>query len=207
MVGAIFLNGTIDHYEQLKQYLKAVDFTIGVDGGAQHLVHLNRTPDLLVGDFDSIDEMEQFETIEKIKLNTDKDYTDGERAIDYVIEKQFQTVYIFGAIGGRFDHVLSNIFLLDKLLKNDCQGIVVDQKNIITLIESKTRIEPEGMHYFSVIPMTEKITNVMIKGAKYEVNNETFYRTSSYGISNEFVDQTVSISFDSGKALIIKSKD
>lgn len=207
MIGAIFLNGKINAYEAIKHYCERIDFYIGVDGGVKHLQNLNIVPDLLIGDFDSIEDLNTFGTIEKITLDSDKDFTDGERAVNYVIENNFDKVYIFGAIGGRFDHVLSNIFILDKLLEAAIQGIVVDEKNIIYLIDHKINIQPDGMDYFSIIPLTEKITNVQIIGARYEVHGETFHRASSYGVSNEFIDQEVTISFDQGKALVIKSKD
>ncbi|MEA1974277.1 MAG: thiamine diphosphokinase, partial [Bacillota bacterium] len=108
---AIFLNGIIKDYNYIKTKLRKNDFIIAVDGGINHIKELCLSPNLILGDFDSsvLSEALKYKNAEIKKYKKDKDYTDGEIAINYVIDEKFFEVVIFGALGNRIDHMLSNI--------------------------------------------------------------------------------------------------
>ena len=69
----------------------------------------------VVGDFDSLKVAPENENI--VPLNVEKDFTDGERAIRYAKEVGAEKVVVYGAYGGKTEHVLGNIALL-KIAKN-----------------------------------------------------------------------------------------
>lgn len=91
------------------------DFVIGVDFGNINLINAGILPDLAVGDFDSVnaDELKLIKTKAKelIILPAEKDDTDLEVALDVALKRFNQgKIIIAGALGGRMDHMLTNLF-------------------------------------------------------------------------------------------------
>lgn len=82
----VFLNGNYsDDINKIKSYIE--DRTIiAVNGGANFCYNNNIMPDLLVGDFDSINKevLEKFSNIKMYKSIPDKDYLDFELALIYI---------------------------------------------------------------------------------------------------------------------------
>ncbi|MCC9984622.1 thiamine diphosphokinase, partial [Streptococcus agalactiae] len=81
-------------------------------------------------------------------------------------------VTVFGAFGGRIDHMMSNIFLpSDTDLEPFMSQIrLKDEQNIVTYLPSgKNQVSRiEGMSYVSFMPESE--STLQISGAKYELN-------------------------------------
>lgn len=204
---AIFLNGNIEDYSFIKKKLIDDLFIIGVDGGIRHIESLDLKPDLLLGDFDSFSykEATHYKNAELRKYNSEKEYTDGEIAIKYVIENNYNQVFIFGALGNRMDHSLANISMLEKLNDNNIKGIISDKNNEIIFLKEKLILNDFDFDYFSIIPISKKVEGIFIKGAKYELENALLLRTESRGVSNEFIGKKVEITVKKGKALLIKS--
>ena len=98
------------------------------DGGANRLYYqlsngYKLIPDYITGDLDSIDEeVRDFYASKRVNIIKVEcqDSTDLEKALNRVkkIEEEsnfpFDTVYIYGAFGGRFDHEMGNINCLYK---------------------------------------------------------------------------------------------
>lgn len=202
---AIFLNGEISDYNYVRRKLEEVDFIISVDGGNHHTDRLGIVPDLVLGDFDSYTLLDK--TIQSKIYSSVKDFTDGEAAIEYVINQNPAKVLIFGALGNRMDHTLSNIYMLEKLADNDIQGEILSLKNEIYFLQDALTLEGVSDEFFSIVAITEVVRGIDIINAKYELDKATLSRTSSLGISNEFIDGPAIIKIESGKALVLKTKD
>ncbi len=112
---------------------------IGVDRGALRLLRWGIKPVLAIGDFDSVtgDELQGLEgKITRIKTYPpEKDYTDTQLGVKFAIQEQADEIEIFGATGGRLDHLLANLFLplqsefkpyLTRIKIIDCQHVVSD---------------------------------------------------------------------------------
>jgi len=50
----IFVNGNLSDLSQAKKIIKKTDYLIAADGGANHLKQLRLTPNIVIGDMDSI---------------------------------------------------------------------------------------------------------------------------------------------------------
>ncbi|MBW2600212.1 MAG: thiamine diphosphokinase, partial [Deltaproteobacteria bacterium] len=89
---------------------------ICADGAAQRLKASDITPDLIVGDMDSIDEdtLRYFEAKGSriIRYPGDKNETDTQLALERAFKMNPDQIRVFGALGGRIDHTLANISLL-----------------------------------------------------------------------------------------------
>ena len=121
MRAIIFAGAEIEKYDFCKEYIRKEDIIICCDGGMKHTRALRLTPDYILGDFDSC-QKEDLEYYQKkgvpIKtFPTKKDETDMELGLDFAIELGAKDIILFGGIGSRFDHTLSNAHLLLRLVK------------------------------------------------------------------------------------------
>jgi thiamine pyrophosphokinase len=70
-------SGRIDDYEYFRINKINYDYCISIDGGARHVIKLDIMPNLLIGDFDSVDNesLKHYEkfAIEKMTFSPDKD--------------------------------------------------------------------------------------------------------------------------------------
>lgn len=185
---------------------------ICIDGGANILTLAGINPDILVGDFDSINH-EILVTyldagIEMRAFQKEKDMTDTELAIIIALELGADEIVLLGATGTRLDHTLSNIFLLSKF-SSKVKIKIQDENNQIMLFENKNCIEisQSEYHYVSLLPISTKVTGVTTRGLKYPLEKATLDRDSSFGISNELNQLTGSIYMDEGILALILSND
>lgn len=213
MEAVIISGGKISEDSLIKQLsLLKKDLVICADSGANLLYKNNIFPDVLIGDFDSIEahvyiELEQ-KGIRIIKYPQHKDLTDTHIALDYAIENGADRIIILAGTGTRLDHTLANIFLLEKYIdKADC--MVIDENNIITLKKAGTHkiFKNESFNYISLVPLSDTAEGVTTKGFKYPLNLACLKRADSFGISNELIGNEGEIVFVSGCMAIIFSKD
>ena len=112
----IFLNGTFTSTGASTFIPGANDLIIAVDGGIRHPRLSGITPDILIGDLDSIDPVDlewcQSQQVEIRKYPKEKNETDFELALDHAVGSVAGVVIVYGALGGRIDHALANIGLL-----------------------------------------------------------------------------------------------
>lgn len=211
-MAVIVSGGVIDNPQFYKTILEQ-SYIICADGGIHLLRKLGIKPNMFIGDFDScnFDEIEktgflkECEDIKKFKI--EKDATDTHIAVDIAIEKGFKKVTVIGALGGRVDHSLANIMLLKYMLEKGVCAKIVNEKNTVFLTRSGVTLPPQGRRKLSLIPLTESVSNLTLKGLKYPVSGFTLKMGDSRGISNEFTELDAEITFDKGLLLIITSED
>lgn len=196
---------------QLLNLAKAADAVICADGGQMIAREYGIIPDCVIGDFDSTKDFERF-SCKYITLPTEKNLTDAEAAINYAIESGFSVVTVYGGIGGRLDHTLGNIGLLEKYTSTLESIIFIDGKNYITLLDSNKKSEfrinrDNRYKYLSFMSLDKAAIDVSITGAKYELNHATISRASTLCISNEFNSGFIIVKIGAGKILLIKSNE
>lgn len=211
MTGVIVCNGSIEDYTYYNKYFNMADLIICADGGAAHLIRIGKKPDILLGDFDSISAGDfkflKELGVEILKYPVEKDMTDTELAVNLALDKGCTYIVIIGGIGSRWDHSLSNIFLLKKLLDRGIAGIIVNERNEISVIKDKIILYKEENAKISLLPLTEVVEGVTTKGLYYPLNNATIEMGSTWGISNEFISEIAEVSIKSGLMLVIKARD
>ena len=190
------------------------EIIIAVDNGLKILNEININPQHIVGDFDTVKReiLEKYKENKSIKIhefNPIKDNTDTDIAIRLAIELKSGEITIIGGIGTRIDHVLGNIHVLKYALDSNIKCKIIDENNEIQLINKTTILKKKDItkKYISLIPLTEKVENINLKGFKYELKNGTLTIGSSLGISNEISKEEAIIEFDNGILIMINSKD
>ncbi len=208
----IISNGRASDYSAYKGIIHPDDYVICADGGIKHLINLGIMPNLWIGDFDSCRFDDVIKAHPKLKksdtlfLNKDKDETDTHFSCIKALEMGYRDIVILFACGGRIDHMLSNIHLLEFLNKNDAHGVIIDEKNTISLCSGSIKLT-KNKKYLSIIPLDSEVVIERTEGLLYPLKDYTLPRAISMGVSNEIVDSTAEIHVKSGLALIIESQD
>ncbi len=204
----IIASGPIESLESLKHHMDDA-FIIAVDGGLNHLDSLQVKPDVIIGDFDSVDQtiFKRYKDVETYSHPTRKDRTDSEIAIDYAIDQEPKEVILMGMTGHRIDHMITNIHLLKRFWNRGILAYVLDKNNRIYYSNGDIELNGNIGDFLSIIPITQNVTKVKTFGLEYPLNNETLYFHESRGVSNIFSKTNVRIETGSGEFFIILSKD
>lgn len=175
---------------------------IAVDAGYKRLTEIGIEPDLVVGDFDSLEFVPDHPNIERHP--SIKDDTDTMLAAKKGIEAGCERFIIFGGTGGRIAHTLGNIQVLAYLAQQNKQGFIVDKDYIITAATNCTlHFSKENSGYISLLPWGDKSCTVTLKGLKYELERFPLPFDRPLGISNEFTGKAAAVTIHDGIAIII----
>lgn len=190
------------------------DVIIAADRGMEFFYRNHRNPDIIVGDFDSVDteSLAYFRGQPEVRIKDlcpIKDDTDTESAIRLAIEMGAERITLLGATGSRLDHVLGNVELLGIGLQTGVPIAIVDSHNRIRMIDKGITLKKDEQHgtYVSLIPYTSQVEHLTLRGFKYCLSDATLRGFCSLGVSNEIYEEEAVITFDEGILLVIESKD
>lgn len=209
MKAIIIASGNIIKKEIFDEIYSESDFIICADGGLNYLDILNIKPNLIVGDFDSADInlLEKYKNVEIKKYPAEKNFTDTEIAIEEAIACGFNEITIFGATGTRLDHTMANILLIERYIKNDISIKIVDNNNYISILNKDITINRKEGYFLSIIPISEYIDGITLKGMKYPLVDVKVNRGSTLCISNEIIAKSAEINIKNGMGILFLSKD
>lgn len=189
------------------------DFLIGADSGAEFLVRSGLTPDLAVGDFDSVPP-ERLADIRGAARETmavdavDKDWTDTELALREAVARGCSDIRILGGLGSRFDHGLANVHLLYQAMSSGCRAVLMDEHNEIRLCSHECQLEADPRYpNLSLLPLTMEVKGVTLTGFRYPLQDAVLRLGWSIGVSNVLEARTGRITLTEGLLLIIRSRD
>lgn len=191
--------------------LKDADMIIGADKGCEVLYKYDITPDYILGDFDSANEdiinsIEE-KALKKIKFKREKDYTDTEISYNLAVEKGADEIILLGATGTRYDHSLSNFGLMLRGLKKSIKVKIIDDNNYIFLTDKPITLKGNKGDTISFQAYCDEVKNFNISGAKYNLTNFNLKLGDSITTSNEFLEEEIKITFDSGIVMILYTND
>ena len=181
------------------------DNVIYADAGYKHAEKIGKKNVLaVVGDFDSLGSAPAGQNI--VQLNVEKNFTDGERAVRYAFECGATEIVIYGAYGGKIEHILGNIALL-KIAKNlGLKACIKDGQTITELIDGKRVLSAKKGGTLSLIPYSGSCKFKLSKGLYYSLDNLTLTSADTRGISNVVNMEKVEIEIEFGESLVIYEK-
>ena len=204
----IFSGADIHDYDFVASFLRSDDFVICADSGLRHAEKLGITADLLIGDFDSAEEINPDLYKAIVTLPCDKDDTDTFAAAKRAADLGAKEALIFGALGTRLDHTLGNIAALEYLCGRGVSARIIGEHNEIGIISDETvRIKKRDNCYLSLIPLDRMLHGVYISGVKYPLDNADVSRASTLTVSNEITADFADVTVKEGTALYIISHD
>ena len=206
----IFANGEVDRPELLESILLKGEYLISADGGLRHMRKMGLKPDLVIGDLDSISRNDSKwiseNQIEIRKFPKKKDQTDLELALLAAIDRTGDPITIVGALGGRIDQTLTNIFLLlmPELQNTDIR--LDDGIEELFLIQTHGYVTGKKGDTVSLLPLLSPAIGIRTKGLKYPLKNEILFPERSRGVSNEMESGIAEVTMKSGVLLCIHTR-
>ncbi len=199
----IFGSVKSDDMSYVRRYIPA-RLLIAADGGSESIRCAGLEPDVYVGDGDSGGEANG---VKEIILPEEKDLTDSHACINYALQEGMEQIIMLCCTGGRLDHFLANVMLLEYIAEKGAFGMIADGQNEITIYTEPIWIsESTDFKYLSVIPIDSEARGVTLTGVKYPLYNAVLRRGDSLGISNE-IRGLARLEIESGAALIVRSRD
>jgi len=200
----IFANGNLPNLEKARTLLRPDDFIICADGGTRHALALGLTPNVIVGDMDSLPASFQTSTFngEIVLYPKDKNETDLELAIDHAVSLNPDQILILAALGGRMDQTLANIALLADPRLSSFDIRLSDSVEEIFFCRDQAKVEGRSGDIVSLIPWQGEVTGVFTENLRWHLHHETLYPDKTRGISNEMTADIATIQIRSGLLLI-----
>ncbi len=217
----IALNGTIADDKICLAIARTCDYRVCADGGARHLVRLGVTPDLLIGDLDSITTADlawmkaRGVPIERYPAN--KDWTDSELAIENALshaKNRDHELWMIGALGARLDHVLANLGIGARLASMGVRAWLTDGRVFVTYLAGRTSIQIDldwlglATPVVSLIPAAGKdLAGVTLTGLAYPLDHAFIPAGSTRGVSNSVLPgkHAIEIRIESGLGYVVLS--
>ena len=177
---AVVCNGKMPKDKTLINQIKSADYVIAVDGAGNTLFDLNITPNVIIGDFDSINPISH----EEIKFIETKDQskTDFRKTLEWCIENNILEISIYGISGKNDDHFLGNYYTLSDFIEkiswkaftdfsiiSPCKGTrefqsYKGQKVSIFSMKGSSTVNSENLEYplesYRLQPSDEAVRNI-----------------------------------------------
>ena len=134
----IICDGQFPKTEYPRYLIRTADFTICCDGALTKYIRNSksifgeeRTPDLVIGDMDTLTAAMQKKYQDIIIKETEQEHNDQTKAVRWAMNnlEDISHIYIMGATGGRTDHTIGNISLLmeyTRMFDLEAKGITIE---------------------------------------------------------------------------------
>jgi thiamine pyrophosphokinase len=179
------------------------DYVIAADAGYRVCQQLRIVPDLLLGDFDSMEAPTDFANIRRAPV--EKDDTDMMLSIKTGLEKGCKAFYIYGGTGGkRLDHTLANLQSLLYLRRRGARGWLYDDDFIWTVIENESMTIPKMVEWglFSAFCLGDRAEGVDETGFQYPLKDAVLTPEFPLGVSNHILEPPAAITVRRGALAI-----
>jgi thiamine pyrophosphokinase len=171
LCAAVFLDGEYERPTFYRAWAAAADLVVAADGGARFLMEQGITPDLVVGDFDSLDEARADRLaasgVELVRHPVRKDLTDGELAVDEARRRGAGELVLAGGLGA-LDHTLGHLAILRRLAAAGVPARLVAAQLTVRVLVAPVRVSldaPAGTRV-SLAPLGGDAT-VTLEGLDY----------------------------------------
>lgn len=187
----IFAAGT---FYGLREAPAPGDLVIAADAGYLACRAAGVTPDLLLGDFDSMEQPADFDNVRRVPV--EKDDTDTMLAIKTALEEGCGEVHLYGGTGGkRLDHTLANLQSLLYLRRRGARGYLYDNDFLWTVIENEELTISRTVEWglFSAFCLGDRAEGVDETGFQYPLENAELTAEFPLGVSNHIVEPSATI--------------
>ena len=206
----LFLNGDysstdLDYYKRLCPG----KLTVAVDAGYNFFMKTGLVPDVLIGDFDSLEKVpEDLPSQTDIqRFPSDKDQTDAELALRYCFDRKITQIDLIQPSYGEPDQFMGNLMLLT--LTNRLVGgynpqlrILNPRYEIVFLDNVRKNIDNAVGDTVSILPLSQEV-KYTCRGTAYDVREFTVELGFSVGLRNRITAS--SAVFDiTGQAFLIR---
>ncbi len=182
---------------------------VAADAGFASLEHMGVTPDVALGDFDSLGHVPDAPCVESHAVM--KDATDLELACEWAWRAGHASLVIYGALGGRLDQTLATFQTLIRFARRGMHVASVGEGSVVVALSSRATDRPAPTALaiaggitgvVSVCAVGGDARGVSERGLLYKLEDATLPCDSSLGVSNELTGAPAYIEVTSGDVLV-----
>lgn len=161
-------------------------------------------PDVLLGDFDSLDMPADFEGI-IVKHDSHKNASDGELAVYYAKEALgADEVVFYGILGGRYDHTLCNFAIMRLAIDLGMRASAQEDGLNLHLIRGEFNLPTQKGETISILPLGGNAIVNCSQNLEYPLEDLLLTASDSRGLSNVSKGGKVRISVNAGAVLVFR---
>ena len=205
----VLAGGSLDATGRLRRFAREADVVIAADAGVRHAEPLGVEPDLIVGDFDSVDAklLDRWPDVPRQRHSTDKGELDLELAIEEARNRGFARIDVMGALGSRLDQSLAAVLICARLHRDGvaCRLLGNDSDVYPLAAGDSLRLDAPSGTTFSLVSLDPDVV-VSIAGARYAVDETPLPFGVGLGVSN-VVDDAAIITCHAGLLVAIVERN
>lgn len=205
----IIANGHLTDPARARQHIHPDDQVICADGGTYHARAMGLTPDVVVGDLDSLDSSLRTE-LEAVGVRFEvhpayKDETDLELALRLAVAEGATEIQVLAMLGGRLDQTLANLLLLARSEWASASIRAIEGSQTIWPVQGgqAMAIPGEAGDMLSLVPLTPQVVGVTLEGVEWPLRAATLHFGSTLTISNVLTAPEAHLRVEKGVALVI----
>lgn len=199
----ILLGGKLTRTPRLEAQVAGAR-VIAADAGMEHAKTLGITPELWVGDFDSVTDAiaSEYAHVPQSRYPHDKNSTDGELAVAEALSRGATSLVLAGAFGGRADHAFLHYALAIRRAKEGLPVVVTSgNQEGHPLLPGSRDFDFDDGTLFSILGFSH-LSGVSVMGARWPLDSVEVPFGSSLTLSNE-VRGELRISIGVGRAMLL----
>ena len=192
-------------FDRLVEPLGREDIVIAADGGLAHTRKLGITPDVILGDFDSLGFTPEGANV----FPVEKDDTDAMLAVRRGLALGCREFVLYGSLDGpRLDHTVANFQTLQFLADRGATGCLAGNSYLATVVkDGSIRFAPGKTGTVSVFCLGADARGVDLRGLYYPLQDGTLSAGFPLGVSNHFTEQAAEISVKNGSLLVLWDRE
>ncbi len=196
----VFCNGDPPRGARLRNLVGNPARVVCADGGARKAMAAGFSPDLVVGDLDSLDERSDLPAGVEIVRVPDQDNTDFEKTLDLMLSRGLDRFLVTAFSGGRIDQTLANIQIAYEYAAR-CTIALADDHFLLFPVTGSFESEFPVGSTVSIISMTDE-SLVSASGLAYGLNRSVLPK-GGHAVSNRSVSMLISVTVHSGGILLM----
>ena len=209
MRAIIIAAGNADSGTGWERWVRDGDWIIGADGGAARALEWGLSPQIVIGDMDSLPGVDRADLAALgscfIEHPRAKDETDLELALIYAAQQGADEIVVLGALGGRIDHTLANMLLLTLPFLEGMRVRIVNGDEEVLLVRSGEMVTLQGSpgDLVSLLPIGGDALGVTTTGLAWSLQEEELRLGFSRGVSNQMTAREARVKVEQGFLLVV----
>lgn len=185
----LFGNGELVNHPTLLESLNKAKNIICLDGGADKLKELGHTPDLIVGDMDSIKLNPDNYKCDILELS-DQSTNDLDKGLQWCLDNNKNDILLVGFTGKRDDHAMAALLTM-VIFSQKLKLVMLTNHSMIHCIKKRTNIQVENGQLISIMAK-DPFTKIKTNGLHYELKNEKLL-SAGHGMSNIAISNQIEL--------------
>lgn len=200
-IPVILANGSFPQHPVPLAVLQAAAPLVCCDGAVNRLMDAGMTPDVIIGDLDSITPKLRRRFHDILIEDRDQETNDLTKAVQWCLRQGIEAVTILGATGEREDHTLANIALLARY-NRDLRAEIISDYGEFSVVRATGSFPSAAGQQISIFSLTPE-TAITSSGLKYPLEGLQLSELWQ-GSLNEAIGTSFSLAFEAGILILYR---